>query len=202
MLPLLCVESFWVCGRRSWVQELKLGLVFSFPKISCCLPFDCIHRLGLGELTGGLFIVLSLLSCLGEKTKFIILSMLKALLLEAVFHSSVSVMTKGRKLAKVGSIMTKDEDLQKLVLGNLNGAIKRGFNKFWYYCDISSHTKIFKIYTSKWKDARWCSTWDPEIFQDIYFHIASNVLRFIPFVLQRKIEKLSRIKCNLLLLEY
>lgn len=54
----------------------------------------------------------------------------KALLLEAVFHSSVSVMTKGRKLAKVGSIMTKDEDLQKLVLGNLNGAIKRGFNKF------------------------------------------------------------------------
>lgn len=33
--------------------------------------------------------------------------------------------------------MTKDEDLQKLVLGNLNGAIKRGFNKFWYYCNIS-----------------------------------------------------------------
>lgn len=133
--------------------------------------------------------MLSLLFCLGGKTKLDSLSSLKTLFLEAVFLSSVSIMTKGRKLAKVFSTVTEDGNLQKLVLGNLNDAVKRDFNKNWYYHDISVILRFSDSYSWKWKHAQWCSTWDPGTLQDIYFHIASNVLYFIPFVLQRKIEK-------------
>jgi hypothetical protein len=41
--------------------------------------------------------------CLGGKTNVESLSSLKTLFLEAVFHSTVSTMAKGRKLEKVGA---------------------------------------------------------------------------------------------------